>query len=100
VEQPAAAPASDTSAAAPRVPLGILALIACMARFIDPHWRRAAIVIGLVFGMILSSALPFSFKFIVDDGLVGRNHRLLRLLANRIDTAHFARLLASDSDRT
>jgi len=74
-----AAPATLPSAAAePRVQFGILALLGCLARFFRPYWRRAAIVVvGLIVEMAFSSALPFSFKFIVDDGLVGKNHSLL-----------------------
>jgi len=71
-------PGAAPDVAPDRAALGILALIACLARLIAPHWRKAIVVVaGLVFEMAFSSALPFSFKFIVDDGLVGQNHRLL-----------------------
>ena len=73
-----AAIAATSNAAERRAPIQILALILCLARFIVPHWRRAAIVgVGLACEMAFSSALPFSFKFIVDDGLVGKDHALL-----------------------
>ena len=37
-----------------------------------PYWRRSVLVaIGLALEMVYASALPFSFKFIVDDGLIG-----------------------------
>lgn len=59
-------------------PFGIFTLLLCLLRFFRPHWRPSMLVaLGLLFEMSFSSALPFSFKFIVDYGLVGKNHTLL-----------------------
>lgn len=70
--------AATSNAAERRAPVKILALVLHLARFIIPHWRPATIVAaGLAVDMAFSSALPFSFKFIVDDGLVGKDHQLL-----------------------
>lgn len=59
-------------------PVRLLGPFLRLARFATPYWRRVALVVGgLVFEMAFNSALPFSFKFIVDDGLVGGDHTLL-----------------------
>lgn len=58
--------------------MSISAVIARLARLIRPYWRQSALIaLGLVIEMAFSSALPFSFKFIVDDGLVGGDRSLL-----------------------
>lgn len=58
--------------------MSILALIGSFARLTRPYWRRAILVgIGLLCEMAFTSALPFSFKFIIDDGLIGGDHALL-----------------------
>ena len=50
----------------------IFVLIGRLAKLMAPYWRRSVLVaIGLAFEMVYASALPFSFKFIVDDGLIG-----------------------------
>jgi ATP-binding cassette subfamily B protein len=56
----------------------ILVLIGRLAAMMVPYWPRAALVaIGLAFEMAYASALPFSFKFVIDDGLIGGDHDLL-----------------------
>jgi ATP-binding cassette, subfamily B, bacterial len=58
--------------------MSMLALMRRLACLNAPYWRRASLVgLGLLFEMAFASALPFSFKFIIDDGLIGGDHALL-----------------------
>lgn len=71
---------ADTSSggAEPAGRLSIPALIARLTGLAAPYWPRAMLVgAGLVFEMAFASALPFSFKFIIDDGLIGGDRALL-----------------------
>ena len=73
---------SDAARAAPPAagtdPKSIFVLIGRVATLVAPYWRRAAAVgIVIAFEMAYASALPFSFKFIIDDGLIGGDHALL-----------------------
>lgn len=53
-------------------------LLRHLVRYLAPHWRVAILIgIGLLLEMGFNSLVPFSFKFIVDDGLVGQDHQLL-----------------------
>ena len=56
----------------------IFVLIGRLAKLVVPYRPRVVLVaIGLAFEMAFASALPFSFKFIIDDGLIGGDHDLL-----------------------
>jgi ATP-binding cassette, subfamily B, bacterial len=58
--------------------MGIGALLRCLARYFRPYWRSGILIAaGLLMEMGFNSLVPFSFKFIVDDGLVGNDHTLL-----------------------
>jgi ATP-binding cassette subfamily B protein len=58
--------------------MSILGLIARLARMMASDRRRLALVsAGLLVEMAFASALPFSLKFIIDDGLIGGDHALL-----------------------
>jgi ATP-binding cassette subfamily B protein len=59
-------------------PKTIFVLIGRLATMVVPYGPRALLVgVGLAFEMAFASALPFSFKFIIDDGLIGGDHALL-----------------------
>ena len=56
----------------------ILVLIGRLAKLVLPYRSSVVLVaIGLAVEMAYASALPFSFKFIIDDGLIGGDHALL-----------------------
>ena len=58
--------------------LSIIRLIGILTLLIRSDWSRATLVgFGLLCEMAFASALPFSLKFIIDDGLIGGNHSLL-----------------------
>ena len=58
--------------------LSIFRLIGILTRFMQPYWRRGMLVgLGLLCEMAFAAALPFSLKFIIDDGLIGGDHSLL-----------------------
>lgn len=58
--------------------MSIFVLLGRLAQLTAPHWPWAILVgIALVFEMAFASALPFSFKFIIDDGVIGGDHALL-----------------------
>lgn len=70
--------ASPLSEAGSTERLSIIRLIGILARLVRPCWRRGMLVgLGLLCEMAFASALPFSLKFIIDDGLIGGNHSLL-----------------------
>ncbi|MCU0838859.1 MAG: ATP-binding cassette domain-containing protein [Rhodospirillales bacterium] len=67
---------TDTGAAAGHLP--IARLVARLARLIGSQGPSAWLVgFGIVVEMAFASALPFSLKFIIDDGLIRGDHRLL-----------------------
>ena len=50
----------------------------CLAGYFKPYWRNGILIAaGLLMEMGFNSLVPFSFKFIVDDGLGGNYHALL-----------------------
>jgi len=72
----AAEPASHASVR--QASMSIPALVARLGRLVAPYWPRVLVVaIGLLLEMGFAAALPFSFKFIVDDGLIGKDYDLL-----------------------
>jgi ATP-binding cassette subfamily B protein len=58
--------------------MGIGRLIGRLAAYYAPYWKSGILIaIGLLLEMSFNSMVPFSFKFIIDDGLVGKNDTLL-----------------------
>ncbi|MGE3932954.1 MAG: ABC transporter transmembrane domain-containing protein [Rhodospirillaceae bacterium] len=73
-ESAASKPPSNAGQGAMSIP----SLLVRLGRLVSPYWPRVVVVgFGLVLEMAFAAALPFSFKFIVDDGLIGRDYRLL-----------------------
>jgi ATP-binding cassette subfamily B protein len=66
-------------------------LLRRLLHYLSPHWRHAILVLtGLLLEMCFSSLLPFSFKFIVDDGVLGQNRRLLAMIIAGLATGAIA----------
>ena len=63
--------------------MGIGGLLSKLFGFFTPYWRSGLFILaGLLLEMAFTSLVPYSFKFVVDDGLVGGDHTLLvRIIA-------------------
>ena len=58
--------------------MSISGFVGQLASLFRPHWRKGLVILGgLLLEMALAAAVPFSFKFIIDSGLIGGNRRAL-----------------------
>jgi len=61
--------------------LGAWALVRSLAPYFRPHrLKMAAIVLALILEVAFNTALPLSFKYLIDGGLIDRDHRVLVLI--------------------
>ncbi|MCC7265532.1 MAG: ABC transporter ATP-binding protein [Candidatus Latescibacteria bacterium] len=58
--------------------MGFFAFLGFLVACVRPYWRKCLFIgLGLVLEMAFGSLVPFSFKYIVDEALIGRNGQVL-----------------------
>lgn len=58
--------------------MGLFGFLRFLIGTLRPYWKQSVLVgLGLVLEMAFGSLVPFSFKYIVDEALLGRNGQLL-----------------------